>query len=69
MTKQECTTKAVSPPVLDPDSRQGILLIGRKQQIHTVLGGYTKVPANKPIWPHHAAGHLGGWWWQSTSRR
>ena len=26
-TKQECAAKAVSPPVLDPDPRQGILLI------------------------------------------
>ena len=43
-TKQECTTKADSPPVLDPDPRQGILLISRKQQIHTVLGGTLKYP-------------------------
>ena len=47
-TKQECTPKAVSPPVLDPDPRQGILLISRKQQIHTVLGGTLKYPPTCP---------------------
>ena len=55
-TKQECATKAVSPPVLDPDSRQGILLISRKQQIHTVLGGTLKYPPTpvphwESMWP------------------
>ena len=43
-TKQECAPKADNPPVLDPDPRQGILLISRKQQIHTVLGGTLKYP-------------------------
>ena len=38
------TPKADNPPVLDPDPRQGILLISRKQQIHTVLGGTLKYP-------------------------
>ena len=46
-TKQECAPKADNPPVLDPDPRQGILLISRKQQIHTVLGGTLKYPPTK----------------------
>ena len=47
-TKQECAPKADNPPVLDPDPRQGILLISRKQQIHTVLGGTLKYPPTCP---------------------
>ena len=48
-TKQERTTKAVSPPILDPDSRHGILLISRKQQIHTVLGDTLKYPPTEVL--------------------
>ena len=36
------TPKADNSPVLDLDPRQGILLISRKQHIHTVLGGTLK---------------------------
>ena len=47
-TKLECAPKADNPPVLDPDPRQGILLISRKQQIHTVLVGTLKYPLTCP---------------------